>query len=529
MPSSNQEALISESVQIHEGPPAVYQVIPKKEMMGTLSRLTVGEEDERKTNKTILLVGETGTGKSTLINALFNFAVGVKFEDNVWFQIVEDEKRDQTESQTLDVIVYQIFGFEGQTLPFSLTIIDTPGYGSTRGIEEDNSVSQRLLDLFRSEDGVHQINAVGLVMKASDNRLSDRLRYIFDSVTSLFGNDLERNIVTLITHSDGKTPENVLQALEKAKIKCSKNEKNQPAHFLFNNQQKQQRYTEKDINASKYSWDFTNEEMGHLRDFLKNTKPQPLKTTVEVLNERIRLTACIQNLKERIELNEQKQNEIKQIKEAYNKHEAEMEKNKNFTIQVDEPYKEKETISGGKWGLWFYKGAVTCDICEENCHYPGCTIAWYPSRCEVMKRGRCTVCTNKCPASDHVKKTWIYVTKTRKVQKTLNDVKEKYKQNKAECESKGSLLENLEKETSKLTGELSLLLDEAFGCVTKLEQIAMNVNSGSTLVHLDFLIKKMREKGDQEKVQVLEKDLQNTGGCSHLPAGWKGTQAATRT
>ncbi|XP_042252035.1 uncharacterized protein LOC121886173 [Thunnus maccoyii] len=497
------EEIISKSSLISSGSPAVYQLRPKEEKFGNLTKKTVGEKNLNKKNKTILLVGETRTGKSTLINALVNYTMGVKFEDNIWFEIVEDEKRshsesqtpDASESQTPDVIVYQIFGYEGKTLPFSLTIIDTPGYGDTRGIEHDVIIRQRLFDLFRSEDGVHEIDAVGLVLKASVNRLSDRLKYIFDSVTSLFGKDIEKNIVALITHSDGITPENALKALEDANIKCAKNEKNQPVHFLFNNRQTTQR-TEETKFALEPAWRVTERGMEEFKDFLEKSKPQQLITTVEVLNARIRITACIQNLQDRIQLIELKQNKIQQTQEALKKHKQEMKKNKEFTVEVDEVYKDKEPMRGEE--------AVCCTVCEVTCHYPLSRVGWFSSLYEKITKADCTVCTGKCPASDHVKENWRYVKKIRKVKKTLQDVKQKYEENKVAREQKKSLLENLQTEKKNLESEKIQLLTEVYHHVEQLEWIALNVNSLSTHVHLDFLIEKMKEIGNTEKVQKLE-------------------------
>ncbi|XP_047425064.1 uncharacterized protein LOC124996273 [Mugil cephalus] len=507
--SSNYEDIISRSIQISSGSPSIYQLKPKKKEFGTLIKMTVGVRNLNKTNRTILLVGESGAGKSTLINSLVNYTMGVKFEDEVWFQIIEEEERSQAESQTSDVIVYEIFGFEDKTLPYSLTIIDTPGYGDTRGIERDLIISQRLFDLFRSEDGIHEINAVGLVMKASDNRLNDRLSYIFNSVMSLFGEDLEKKIITLMTHSDGRKPKNVVQALEDAKIKCATNEMNQPVHFLFNNCQSEDRTEEEEEENLQSADKISVRGMRAFTTFLEKTAPQKLMKTVDVLNERIRLTACIPNLEERIKLTEMKQNEINQIEEKLKKHKEEMKKNKKFTVEVDEVHKEKQRIGGGMWGLMFHKGAVCCTVCEENCHYPGCTMARKPEQCEVMYKGHCTVCTNKCPVTDHVKEKWKYVTKTRKVQKTEEEIKQKYEKNKSKHENKLSLLENLEKEMNQLRSEKSQLLDAAYQHVVKLEQIALNVDSVSTYVHLDFLIEKMKEGGDREKVQKLE-EMKNT-------------------
>ncbi|XP_061565935.1 uncharacterized protein LOC133420291 [Cololabis saira] len=496
--SSGYEDMMSQSDLIRSGRPAVYQLKPKVQHIGTLKRLTVGEKSSTKTNKTILLVGETGTGKSTMINALVNYTMGVKFEDEVWFQIVEDEKRNQAESQTSDVIVYEIFGFEDKTLPFSLTIVDTPGYGDTRGIEHDAVVNQRLLDLFGSEDGIREMAAVCLVLKATVNRVSDRMTYIFDSVMSLFGKDMEKNIIALMTHSDGIPPKNALQALEAANIKCAKNENNQLVHFLFNNCQEELRDKDTEVPLEN-AWRQTAKGMQRFSEFLKTTGSQELKTTVEVLKSQQRLTASIHNLQERIKLTEKMKEEIDKTQMQLKLHESQLENDKNFTIEVEESYKELEKYDGGwTWRTLSYNGVTRCENCEENCHYP-CADAWGAPSCLVMKSLCCTVCN--CSVLQHTKDYQKYVIKTRKVKRTIEELKKKFQAN---VQYTSGFLSVLDKKKKEHEEKIKQLVEEAFSHVLKLRDSALTVETTSTQAYLGVLIMKMREFGKTAEVQILE-------------------------
>ncbi|KAL0168495.1 hypothetical protein M9458_036717, partial [Cirrhinus mrigala] len=196
-------------------------------------KMTWGERDKNKPHKTILMAGETGTGKTTLINVMINYMLGVKREDKVWFEITDDQSdRTSAQSQTSIITVYE---FYLQESPIHLTIIDTPGYGNTHGINLDKEINMSLSELRKFEDWIHEIDTVCLVIMAHQNRLSDRQIYIFDAVQSLFGSDIAENIVLLLTHSTGYPPKNALTAVKEAKIKCAVNDKNQPVFFLFDN------------------------------------------------------------------------------------------------------------------------------------------------------------------------------------------------------------------------------------------------------------------------------------------------------
>ncbi|XP_026769804.1 uncharacterized protein LOC113526711 [Pangasianodon hypophthalmus] len=461
-----------------------------------LKRVAFGEKDESKPHKTILIVGETGVGKSTLINAMVNYMLGVESTDRIWCEIIET-KGNQTDSQTNAVTVYDVFTKHS---PFSLTVIDTPGFGSTDGMQDDLTVAESLHELFRSKDGVHEIDAVCLTVSSNTTRLTDRQLYIFDAVLSLFGNDVEKNIVVFVTHASSK-PTNAIKAIKKASVVCAKTDKGEPVYFRFNNCHCENFDDEEILDDYKLAWDQLNKTMEKFLAFIYERPSISLTMTAIVLKRRKQLTASISNIKDKITMAELKQNELDQTKAFLQQHEKEKkEKEKTFEYEVDEPYKVKVPIEY-KWWHFQSKEATCCSVCEENCHYPGCWWVRDLSRCSVMSEGRCTVCTGRCHYTEHVKEKKIYVVKTRRVKKTKEDVKRKYETKSDEIKS---LVSKLTHEKEEHERQKMRLVEQCYQCVITLNTIALKSDSVSILQHMDFLIEKVKETGNTDRVQKLE-------------------------
>ncbi|XP_026105059.1 uncharacterized protein LOC113076585 [Carassius auratus] len=501
----NKNYLIKKSNLIEDGNPARYRLKTSTEhlkLSEPYRKMTFGVRDRRKQHKVILLVGETGTGKTTLINVMINYVLCVQREDKVWFEITDDqsEHRSTVHSQTTSITVYE---FNLQESPIDLTIIDTPGYGDTCGVDLDKQIAEGLYSLSASAEEIHEIDAVCLVINSTHNRLSDRQIYIFDAVQSLFGKDIAENIILLFTHSTGAHPKNALTAVKEAKIRCAVKDKKQPVFFLFDNCQSDSAEDEKQRKIQEQSWDRSFSGMEQFFKFLNTIKPKSLKMTLNVLKDRKQLEANISNLRSQVQMMELKQNELKQTQEALEKNKKDVKKNKNFEYEVEVTYKERVDIDPSK-----ARAAMCCTVCEENCHYPGCWWGCGFSWCSVMKDDHCTVCTNKCSYSKHVREAKIYETKTRTEKKTFKDLKKKYD---GKIRDGESVIKKLEEELQDLKNKKTKLVIEAFHCVETLQMIALNTDSLLTLQHIDFLIEKMMEINEPEKAKTLENIKKRAG------------------
>ncbi|XP_073762304.1 uncharacterized protein isoform X1 [Danio rerio] len=509
---------------IQQGPPKRFRLHTERKILddnGKVRKWTYGTKDASKQNKILLLVGETGAGKTTLINSFINYLMGVKFEDEIWNEITEEEARDQSESQTSEITMYEVFHAKSS---ISLTIIDTPGYGDTRGLEKDLEVAENLASLFQSNDGVREIDAVCFVIQAAKNRLSDRQHYIISSILSLFGKDIVNNIVFLITHSDGLPPKNVLGAINKAKIPCRRDRNGEPVHFLFNNRQGEARHNEKRyIRAQRDAWEDSMDEMKGFFDSLDEKNRKSLELTSYVLIERIQFEAFICNFQQRIQEKELKKAEKLQIYEAMTQNKDKIAESKNFSIRVKKTVKIQVPIENASWK---HRKATTCTVCEENCHEFDCWWVTDPKNCEVMRNDYCTVCTGKCHHSKHVKENKKYIISTSYIVMEFDDFRKEYKKAEEQTKRFSIIMDDLEKDLRDIDDQKSVLLFNAYKTLKHLSQIALKPDSAFTLQHLDFFIPRVKEAGKEDWVRELEEmrtiavaEEANKDALSYLKAG----------
>jgi len=189
--------------------------------------------EEPKKELNILILGETGVGKSTWINGFANYLYfdsmheAMESEDQVAvipskFSFTNDN------GESMDVLI----GEEGENENFSpgqsatqeprthsfdhgeeiINLIDTPGIGDSRGVEQDKKNFDNILGHLTY---VKEIHAICILLKPNNSRLTVLFRFCIQQLLTHLHKDAARNIVFCFTHARGNfyKPGDTLPAL----------------------------------------------------------------------------------------------------------------------------------------------------------------------------------------------------------------------------------------------------------------------------------------------------------------------------
>ncbi|XP_042881624.1 uncharacterized protein LOC122259123 [Penaeus japonicus] len=344
-----------ESFTVHE----VKTKLKHEDSENKVRVVTLGPENEREV-KTVLLLGETGVGKTTFLNAFLNVVFGVGVDDDVRLRFRDqmDRAKDSTQSQTEYTTAFTIYHQDGMPQPFNYMVIDTPGLGDTEGDQKDRVNEKCLRFYLTNESWIKHLNCVGMVWKASNQRYDDRNREILANIKKLLGFDIKGMTDILLTFSTFEES-SALQVIGASGMEFKE-------VFHFDNVPLYQCPVQKDKKKlHAFMWESMEENFAKFFEELNKRQPQELKITARLLLAQAKLEDA------QLRLNALDESSAMMSDQLQNQ-QAEMSNLEKLTTQVDwDKIKELDT-SNEEILLDDGRHCHFCKRCQKVC-VPVCT------------------------------------------------------------------------------------------------------------------------------------------------------------
>eukprot|EP00438_Fugacium_kawagutii_P018306 Skav212455 [mRNA] locus=scaffold385:113825:115393:+ [translate_table: standard] len=451
----------------------------------------------------VLVVGQTGAGKSTQIDGMLNYLFGIKWEEGIRFKLVDElqaASKDSLQaggaaSQTDAVTAYKIPAIKGSPVQSNVTIVDTPGFGDTRGLHFDYKIVDQMKKFFNGmSDQVNLLTGVCFVVPASEARLTGAQKYVWNAILGLFGKDIAENILLCFTFADGKKPP-ALAAVRACDIPMQ-------AFFKFNNSALFEDPSGQGTDAlSKMFWDMGQKNMAEFFESLLLLNPKSLQLSKQVMDEREQLEVSLDNLAPQVKLTLGYASSFQEQADQFALFDDTLEGAKDFTLKVQVPKFRKIPTTNN---------TTTCIECDRTCHHQCClSNDAQKKHCLAMdKNGFCTQCPKKCHWSKHQNLPYILEWYMEVQEKTLDDLKAKYDEaNKGKLD-KEKIMNGLLADMQKSHQVVAALLLRMKKCRERLNEIAMRPHTMPATEYVQQLIeneKNNQQPGWQNRVAALQK------------------------
>ncbi|KAH7303384.1 hypothetical protein B0I35DRAFT_365004 [Stachybotrys elegans] len=446
--------------------------------------------DIQDTERTAVAVfaGSSGHGKTTQINAFISFLLGGKPSDSARVMVVDDRLADQSGSVTQCVMCYRIRPFsplfEGKTL----LIVDTPGFGDSRGWRRDAFTTAAMSDFFGT---VSHVNGIFFTCRANEARttfLSPISTYVF----SLFAKNIEHCLRTVYTFSDAGSPlaREALRRLRWPVIEHREVEANN-AWFTA---------TLDAENKAKVRdwWMMSVKAQDRLKDMILRMGPEPTDSSATLSRKRI-------TLEQRCELVERKilqtADDARSLIAKLDSLAEAVGKAPNEKILVMEKKVFHRDISEGLY-------TTLCTTCNRTCHEV-CGIAddSRKARCVAMSDGKCTVCKDRCRWQDHKNATFVIDVKDVETYVVPDELIQEW--NNANNTLEGALLGAMD-EYMELQEELRLDITYLADLTAEIKKTAIMHDPAALINYLECLIRTSKARGAPAEQLVQLTTAKNT-------------------
>ncbi|CAF3208193.1 unnamed protein product [Rotaria sp. Silwood2] len=257
----------------------------------------------------ILLLGETGVGKSTFINAFANYLIFQSLEqagsnepivvipvsfimttgENFEERTVKFGETDSFNNENFNVVGQSVtqhcksYTFDlkrsDNNRRRKVRIIDTPGFGDTRGVDQDERNMEHILQYINNLTHLH---AICFLLKPNASRLNVFFRTCFMQLFSFLAPTAQRNVVFCFTNARSTfyTPGNTAPLLKTMLASLSTNDisfKKENA-FCFDSEsfrylvalRNKIEFTDEEKQEYQMSWSTSVKESNHLIDYIEN-------------------------------------------------------------------------------------------------------------------------------------------------------------------------------------------------------------------------------------------------------------------
>ncbi|KAF0508682.1 p-loop containing nucleoside triphosphate hydrolase [Gigaspora margarita] len=481
----------------------------------------------------ILLLGETGAGKSTFINAFANYFKFNTLDDAIFgeldvlitsrFTITNEDYEMKTITVVGEDDEYDMVGNVGESSTQVcgiyvfhagnrvIRLIDTPGIGDTRGIKYDEKNFENILKNISQHK---YLNGICILLKPNNARLNITFKFCIQELLSHLHKSAKDNIVFCFTNTRGTffrpgdtfpVLKRQLQELKETfdiEIKIGRNIiycfDNESFRFLAAKKEGMM-FTDDEKRNFASSWKKSKEESVRLLQYIKDREPHEIIDTISLNNARQTVLLLREPLAE-IDRNIQENIvETEKLKEEIQRADL---SNEELIKKLYIPHIELKIIL-------LERPKVVCKniYCQVyNSDTSTCHVKWKKLNIYMLENkgammfGECKSCG--CPAKKH--KVSFYESETEYSKKIDNNIENEISESTIDQIHKQDHIEVLQGKINQLKEQQNTINEIVTKFTQFLMQNAIAVFNDAYVEYLDYIIHLEREKANNSENNILK-------------------------